>query len=74
MEKRYEDFTEVWGDTVNLKEMFISILIGATVSITVYILAKFFLTQLGVDKKLLGGYVDWNIRMRFIRNYLFILI
>ena len=56
MEKRYEEFTEVWGDTVDLKEMFISILIGATVSITVYILAKFFLTQLGVDKKLLGGY------------------
>ena len=50
MEKKYEEFTEVWGDTVDLKEMFISILIGATVSITVYILAKFFLTQLGVDK------------------------
>lgn len=56
MNQSNNQLVEVWGDTVDFRSMLIAIVIGAVVSVGVFLLAKEVLTQQNVDAKLLNGY------------------
>lgn len=56
MDSSKNQLVEVWGDTVNFKSMLIAILIGSFVSVTIFLSAKYFMSSLSGDAKLLDGY------------------
>lgn len=56
MNQSNQQLVEVWGDTVDFRSMLFAIVIGAIVSIGVFLLAKEILVQQRVDAKLLNGY------------------
>ena len=45
-EKKQKALTEVWGDTVNLKELLIAVLLGITFTLGFYLVARHFFLQI----------------------------
>ncbi|MGF6907758.1 hypothetical protein [Fusobacterium sp. PH5-44] len=55
--KGTEQLTEVWGDTVNLKELTIATIIGIVLTMSLYFLGrKIFNNMDNIDKSLANGY------------------
>lgn len=57
MNKEREQYTEVWGDTVDLKELFISCLLGIILTMTAFLIGRGIFTKMeGIDPALANGY------------------
>jgi hypothetical protein len=57
MVEKKQQLTEVWGDTVNLKELLIASILGIVLTMTMYLIGRnIFLSMEGIDEGLAKGY------------------
>lgn len=57
LKKENQVLHEVWGDTVNLKELFISVVLGIVLTMAFYVAGRaFFLSMDSIDAGLAKGY------------------
>ena len=55
--KRQKPLTEVWGDTVNLKELLFAVLLGIVFTMGFYLIGRYFFLQMGtIEESLAKGY------------------
>ena len=56
-EKKQKELTEVWGDTVNIKELAISIILGVIFTMVFYLIGrKIFMSMGTIEENLAKGY------------------